>query len=109
MKLTALLLAFLPTLIIAKCFTTGETWDRQLAPSAINRACKELAGDLRRGQTKVKKNEPKKGQCYVFEVEHIGGAGSRRITEDECRRGMNRELSGCDRGGKTSYTDLTYT
>ncbi|KAL8921766.1 MAG: hypothetical protein Q9172_003849 [Xanthocarpia lactea] len=107
MKLAALLLAFLPALITAKCFTTGESWNRQLAPSAVDRACKDLAVDYRRGETKVKKLEQQNGQCYVFELQRRGG-NKARITEDECKGGMNREVAGCPRGGSSSDTNFMY-
>ncbi|KAL9636091.1 MAG: hypothetical protein Q9204_002389 [Flavoplaca sp. TL-2023a] len=111
MKLTALLLAILPTLIAAECFTGGELWDRSLGPPAVNRACRALAGDYRRDESKVEKLGQRNGQCYVFELTRIRGgsdANLRRITENECKGGMNKELFGCDRGGKSSYTNWTY-
>ncbi|KAL8861912.1 MAG: hypothetical protein Q9178_001781 [Gyalolechia marmorata] len=111
MKPAALLLAFLPTLITAECFESGEFWDRRLAPPAINKACKELALDYSRDQSEVRKFPQENGQCYVFELRRIASGSNsalRSITEDECIGGMNRELFGCDRGGKSSYTNWMY-
>ncbi|KAL9016777.1 MAG: hypothetical protein Q9185_005907, partial [Variospora sp. 1 TL-2023] len=111
MKLTALLLAFLPTLITAGCYTTGESWDRSLGPPAVNAACKKLAGDYRGDQSKVQRLPQQNGQCYVFELKRIPSGSDAEllsITKDDCKDGMNKELFGCDRGGKSSYTNWTY-
>ncbi|KAL8974166.1 MAG: hypothetical protein Q9197_001587 [Variospora fuerteventurae] len=111
MKLTALLLAFLPTLITAGCYTTGESWDRSLGPRAVDAACKELAGDYRGDQSKVQRLPQQNGQCYIFELKRIPSGSDAEllsITEDDCKDGMNKELFGCDRGGKSSYTNWTY-
>ncbi|KAL8909229.1 MAG: hypothetical protein Q9171_005147 [Xanthocarpia ochracea] len=111
MKPAALLLAFLPTLITADCFTGGEVWDSELAPSAIDTACKDLAREYRRGESRDIKLNQENGQCYVFELQRIRGgsnAASITITEDECIGWMNREFAGCDRGGSSSYTDWMF-
>ncbi|KAI4253316.1 MAG: hypothetical protein L6R42_007627, partial [Xanthoria sp. 1 TBL-2021] len=111
MKLTALLLAFLPTLIAAECYKSGESWDRELGRAAVERACNQLAGDYRRGEFGVKKFAQNNGQCYVFELKRLresGGGELRTITKDECKGGMNRELYGCGQGGTSSYTNWMY-
>ncbi|KAL8772557.1 MAG: hypothetical protein Q9209_002218 [Squamulea sp. 1 TL-2023] len=111
MKLTALLLGFLPALISAECYSGGESWDRTLATSAVDTACKEFAGDYHLNESKQKTIDVFNGQCYSFVLQRItGGDGDvlREITEDECKNGMNHEVNGCEHGGHSSYTDWSY-
>ncbi|KAL8729509.1 MAG: hypothetical protein Q9166_004681 [cf. Caloplaca sp. 2 TL-2023] len=110
MKLTALPLAFLPTLISAACYNSGESWNRDLAPSAVDNACKNLAGNYNLNESKVKKIEIK-DQCYVFVLQRTSDGDDavlRKITKAECKKGMNRELFGCEHGGASSYKNWIY-
>ncbi|KAL9591445.1 MAG: hypothetical protein Q9179_007715, partial [Wetmoreana sp. 5 TL-2023] len=111
MKLTPLLLTLLPALISAKCYGSGESWDRNLAPPAVDTACKELIGNYHINESHEKKIEVKNGQCYVFVLQRTkegDDASLRKITKAECKRGMNRELFGCDHGGTSTYKNWIY-
>ncbi|KAL8704158.1 MAG: hypothetical protein Q9225_008096, partial [Loekoesia sp. 1 TL-2023] len=85
MKPTPLLLLSLPALISATCHTTGEIWDRNLAPPALDEACTTLALNYAVNQGQEKFIDVNNGQCYQFLVQRLGGddAPLRELTKDE--------------------------
>ena len=95
----------------AKCYSTGEKWVPDLAYNASTKACQGLAGSYRVRQDNSKSIDVGNGQCYFFYLQRLRGgdtAGLRSITQEECENGMGHEISGCERGGKSSYKNWMY-
>ena len=112
MKPTTFLFGMLPSLAAGTCFNSGEAWDRNLAPPALDQACNALVGSYGHNQQRVRDINISNGQCYHFVLRRLGGGDGgefRGITFGECKDGMNKELFGCTRGGRSSYTNWEYT
>lgn len=96
----------------ARCFGEGETWgssaNRARATSFLNEVCSELQGSYGAGITKSACRNGNDNIRFNYAVKHISGGG-RDLGVNECIDGLNKEITGCDRGGRTSYTNWEYT
>lgn len=110
-NLIILSLAFV-TYVSAGCYTSGVTWgtsaNRASASSALQSVCGQLAGDYSTSTTRSVCVNGGEGRRFNFDLENVGSA-SRSIGVTECVDGFNKEITGCDKGGSTSYAHWKYT
>ncbi|KAI9894602.1 MAG: hypothetical protein M1814_001957 [Vezdaea aestivalis] len=97
----------------ATCFKSGETWGGSAGKdSAFTHARKlcdnSLKGNYAHGETRVKCVKGYQGTTYKYTI-HLKSNNARDLGLDECLSGLGKEISGCDRGGKTAYTNWEYT
>ena len=114
MKIITVVLTVLPPFAACGCYTSGEEWDRDLAPPALEEACNQLAGDYKFPGEKTADIPIDNGKMiYTFKLTGLRKLDSdlapvRHIDAEECREGMNKELFGCKQGGKSEYTNWRY-
>jgi hypothetical protein len=96
----------------AGCFSTGTTWgssaNRAQATSDLDGVCNELQGNYGASVVKSRCRNGQEGIRFNFAVKHISG-GTRFLGVRECIDGLNKEITGCDKGGRTGYDNWEYT
>lgn len=102
------------TTVLGECFTGGERWASQDAEAlaGIGEAC-----EFKFSQLSFSEAEASRGACFNIDggrfvslnLEYIGTDASRTPTSGECYDGFSKEVSGCEYGGSTSYTNWKYT
>ncbi|KAH6679892.1 hypothetical protein F5X68DRAFT_192973 [Plectosphaerella plurivora] len=95
------------------CYSTGEKYGNYKgeAQELARTACRTyFRGEYKKGNTYNKCYNLPNGNSVNFSVGLLGQqAGSRRyLGEDECYSGLSKEVTGCDRGGKTTYGNWMY-
>ncbi|KAG0139353.1 hypothetical protein CROQUDRAFT_666633, partial [Cronartium quercuum f. sp. fusiforme G11] len=89
-------------------FSYGSSANRARASQALESVCKELTGTYAATTFKtVCRDSPEKIRFNFF-VQHVK-IGRRDIGITECMEGLNKEITGCDKGGDTTYTNWRYS
>jgi hypothetical protein len=95
----------------AGCFRTGTTWgssaNRAQATSDLNGVCNELQGNYGASVINSRCRNGQEGIRFNFAVKHISG-GTRFLGVRECIDGLNKEITNCNKGGRTSYDNWEY-
>ena len=111
----ALIAALVVPLVSAGCYSGGEVWpDKQDAINKLDAVCAGLQGTYTTGQGRGKcVNGPAgKNVRYDFHVTRfIGPVKDTRgleLSKSECIDGLKKEITGCDHGGDTKYTNWEY-
>jgi len=98
--------------VVGKCRTTGGDWggaaNRALATNFVKSVCDELRGSYGDMETRTTCRNGNDKIKFDYLLQHITG-GSRSIDEAECMDGMKKEITGCDNGGDTRYTNWRYS
>ena len=110
-KMVLLLVSSLLTLASAGCFTSGADWgpnNKNEAIRDLQSVCDRLNGPYRGGQTKSACRNGNGGIRFNFTVKKFT-SGERTLAKANCVEKLRREIDGCDKGGKSSYTDFEFT
>jgi hypothetical protein len=96
----------------AGCFTSGATWgsssNRAKASSFLDGVCNELKGPYPATVSKGRCRNGDENIRFNYRVKHISG-GTLTLGKKECIDGLNKEITGCNQGGESSYTNWEYT
>jgi hypothetical protein len=96
----------------AGCFKSGTTWgssvNRAAASSYLDGVCNELQGSYGSGVIKSRCRNGAENIRFNYAVKHIS-AGTINLGKEECIDGLNKEITGCDKGGRSGYTNWEYT
>ncbi|KAG0143304.1 hypothetical protein CROQUDRAFT_49017 [Cronartium quercuum f. sp. fusiforme G11] len=98
--------------VYGKCRTSGATYgtpaNRARASQALQSVCAELAGTYGASETKSTCRDSPENVRFNFVLQHVKN-GQRVIDANECMDGMNKEITGCNQGGDTTYTNWRYS
>jgi hypothetical protein len=110
-KTVLLLFSSLLTLASAGCFTSGADWgpnNKDKAIQDLQSVCDRLSGPYQGGQTKSQCRNGNGGIRFNFTVKKFT-SGQQRLTKANCIDKLRKEITGCDKGGQSSYTDFEFT
>ncbi|EXM17054.1 hypothetical protein RAB80_009062 [Fusarium oxysporum f. sp. vasinfectum] len=99
MKLLNIVLALVPLVVVSEtaCHQSGESWgsmkDSVLQESQKKTPCIFVPGS---------------GKHADFEVKRLTG-GSTTLSEYDCYYYLNREITGCDKGGRRAYDNWEFS
>lgn len=103
---SAVLLVSAVSLVQAGCFTSGERWDNtNPAISAIYSVCNGNLGDHDYNPGELRSACVNfDGHHGYFSVQMLDGPGTANLPQGTCVDLLQREVTGCDRGGRSAYT-----
>ncbi|EFP84797.2 hypothetical protein PGTUg99_013082 [Puccinia graminis f. sp. tritici] len=107
-----LVLSLVISLVSAGCFTSGQTWgsslNKQKASAFLDEVCRELAGNYDASASRSSCKDGNDNIRFNFNILHTSG-GSRSISSEECINGLNKEITGCNQGGRTNDGNWEFT
>ncbi|EXA31744.1 hypothetical protein FOQG_16203 [Fusarium oxysporum f. sp. raphani 54005] len=107
MQLLNIVLALVPLVAVseAACHQSGESWG-SMKDSVL---ASVLSGSYGQGQKKTHCIfVPGSGKHADFEVKRLTG-GSTTLSEYDCYYYLNREITGCDKGGRRAYDNWEFS
>ncbi|KAH7259414.1 uncharacterized protein BKA55DRAFT_687713 [Fusarium redolens] len=115
MQLLNIVLALVPLVAVseAACHQSGESWGsmKDSVLYQLRDACRAsvLSGSYGQGQKKTHCIfVPGSGKHADLEVKRLTG-GSTSLSEYDCYYYLNREITGCDKGGRRAYDNWEFS
>jgi hypothetical protein len=98
----------------ATCFpANGATWaqagGKVAATNSLSNVCEKLKGPYKKNQERSTCVSKREGTRFDFIIKNISGDRNRRLTVEECKTGLFKEVDNCATGGHTKRDDWEFT
>jgi hypothetical protein len=97
------------TMVSAGCFKNGQKGNKQTAIDNIDSSCKSMQGSfVSKGHRNLCVFATGDTSSWYLEVERSGETGG-TLNLAACKKGLTREVNGCDKGGRREDDGWTFT